>query len=120
MARNYKKWKSKTANPIQRTAVNAYLNQVECNGVSTGGNTPPFEDLGGPTPENYSPTNDSAKAERHLVVTLKQVKDVVNKGAKPAEGMATMNEDEELQGNQLVAEQESPEAEEETMKKMMI
>ena len=41
------------------------------------------EDLGGPTPENYKPDDDSAKL-KEPGGTLKQVKDVVNKGAKPA------------------------------------
>ena len=57
-------------------------------GVKTPGNTPPFEDLGGPTPENYSPTNDSAKL-KEAGGTLKQVRDVVNKGAAPAEAAGT-------------------------------
>ena len=43
-----------------------------------------YEDLGGPTPENYKPDDDSAKLSTPGG-TLKQVKDVVNKGAKPAE-----------------------------------
>ena len=46
----------------------------------------PIEDLGGPTPENYSPTNDSAKLKTPGG-TLKQVKNVVNKGAGKAEPM---------------------------------
>ena len=46
----------------------------------------PVEDLGGPTPENYSPTNDSAKLKTPGG-TLKQVKNVVNKGAGKAEPM---------------------------------
>ena len=29
--------------------------------LATGGTSPTWEDLGGPTPDNYSPTNDSAK-----------------------------------------------------------
>ena len=37
-----------------------------------------WEDLGGPTPDNYSPTNDSAKVREPKIKT---VKDVVNKGA---------------------------------------
>ena len=97
------------AQPLPKEGSNA-------SGVSTPGNTPPFEDLGGPTPENNSPYGDSNKLKTPGK-TLKQVKDVVNKGAKPAEGMATMKkEDEELQGN-VVAEQESPAAEEEKLKK---
>tara|TARA_B100000131_G_scaffold198869_1_gene191042 strand:+ start:811 stop:1980 length:1170 start_codon:yes stop_codon:yes gene_type:complete len=39
------------------------------------------EDLGGPTPENYKVDDDSAKLKTPGV-SLKQVKDVVNKGAK--------------------------------------
>ena len=45
-----------------------------------------WEDLGGPTPENYSPTNDSAKLKTPGG-TLKQVHDVVNKGAGKADAM---------------------------------
>ena len=47
-------------------------------GVTTPGNTPPYEDLGGPTPENASPTNDSAKIREPRIKT---VHDVVNKNA---------------------------------------
>ena len=54
-------------------------------GVSTPGNDGSWEDLGGPTPENYKTDDDSAKL-KVPGATLKQVKDVVNKGAKPAEG----------------------------------
>ena len=43
------------------------------------------QDLGGPTPEDYRPDDDSAKLDP--AAPLKPVKDVVNKGAKPAEGM---------------------------------
>ena len=52
-------------------------------GVKTPGNTPPFEDLGGPTPENYSPTNDSAKLNTPSK-TIKQVSDVVTNRKPPA------------------------------------
>ena len=52
-------------------------------GVTTPGNTPPFEDLGGPTPENYSPTNDSAKLQTPGR-TIKQVSDVVTNRKPPA------------------------------------
>ncbi len=53
-------------------------------GVSTPGNSGAVEDLGGPTPENYKSTDDSAKLKTPGQ-TLKQVKDVVSKGAKSAE-----------------------------------
>ena len=50
---------------------------------------PSVEDLGGPSPENYRPDDDSAKLK---TPSLAQVKDVVNKGAKPAEAMPSWNE----------------------------
>ena len=78
------------------------------------------EDLGGPTPENYKPDDDSAKL-KEPGATLKQVKDVVNKGAKPADSMPKManpvKEEEEIE-DEVVAEEEAAEeevvAEEET------
>ena len=77
-------------------------------GVSTPGNTPPFEDLGGPTPENYKVDNDSAKLKTPGG-SLKQVRDVVNKGATPGDqAMPTakkFKEEEEIQGD-VVAEDE--------------
>ena len=54
-------------------------------GVSTPGNTPPFEDLGGPTPENASPTNDSAKIREPKIKT---VHDVVNSKAVAGDAKA--------------------------------
>ena len=60
--------------------------------VSTPDNSAQVEDLGGPTPDNYSPTNDSAKL-KPAGGTLKQVRDVVNKNAKPAEPMKGMKEE---------------------------
>ena len=75
-----------------KTAVNANANPGEkalpkegsnAAGVKTPGNTPPFEDLGGPTPENYSPTNDSAKLNTPGR-TIKQVSDVVTNRKPPA------------------------------------
>ena len=66
--------------------------------LTTGGTPPTVEDLGGPTPENYKPDDDSAKLKDAGAI-LKQVKDIVNKGAKPAEPMpAGMKEEEEVEG----------------------
>ena len=79
-------------------------------GVSTPGNNPPFEDLGGPTPDNYSPTNDSAKLKTPGK-TLKQVKDVVNKGAKPA--MPMQKEEEEMETDATL--EEAPEVTDEVV-----
>ena len=52
------------------------------------------EDLGGPTPDNYKADDDSAKLKTPGG-TLKQVRDVVNKGAKPADPMKGVKEEEE-------------------------
>ena len=67
------------------------------------------EDLGGPTPENYKPDDDSAKIK---TPTLSQVKDVVNKGAKPAEKAKGVKEEEE-KPEEVVSEE--PAKEEETV-----
>ena len=80
--------------------------------LTTGGTPASYEDLGGPTPENYKPDDDSAKV-KEPGGTLKQVKDVVNKGAKPGEPMKSkgykMEEEEvELEDQQeVVAEDET-------------
>ena len=70
---------------------------------------PSVEDLGGPSPENYRPDDDSAKLK---TPTLAQVKDVVNKGAKSADPMPKgMKEEEtEVEGD-VVAEEETTEEE---------
>ena len=74
--------------------------------LTTGGTPPTVEDLGGPTPENYKVDDDSAKLKDPSMI-LKQVKDIVNKGAKPAEPMPKgMKEEEvEVEGD-VVAEEE--------------
>ena len=78
--------------------------------LSTGGTPPTYEDLGGPTPENYKSDDDSAKL-KEPGGTLKQVKDVVNKGAKPADPMKSKGykEEEEVEvtdDQEVVAEDE--------------
>ena len=76
-----------------KTAVNANAAPAQpMEKLSTGGTSPAVEDLGGPTPDNYSPTNDSAKL-KPPGGSLKQVRDVVNKGAKPADPMKGMKEE---------------------------
>ena len=73
--------------------------------LTTGGTPPSVEDLGGPTPENYKADDDSAKLKDPSMI-LKQVKDIVNKGAKPADPMPKgMKEEEEVEG-EVVAEDE--------------
>jgi hypothetical protein len=61
---------------------------------STPGQTGSWEDLGGPTPENYKSDDDSAKLKTPGV-TLKQVRDVVNKEASTADAMKEVKEDSE-------------------------
>ena len=90
-----------------RTAVNA--------GAKAGDSMPKMadpgtqlagvEDLGGPTPENYKPDDDSAKLKTPGG-TLKQVRDVVNKGAKAADPMKGMKEEEELSVEETIEEEE--------------
>ena len=77
----------------------------------------PVEDLGGPTPENYKPDDDSAKL-KDPASTLAQVKDVVNSKAKAAEAPSSAKmeeaeteeeviEEEEATTDEVVAEEES-------------
>ena len=74
----------------------------------------PVEDLGGPTPENYKPDDDSAKL-KDPASTLAQVKDVVNSKAKAteapkmeeAETEDEVIEEEEATTDEVVAEEES-------------
>ena len=68
----------------------------------------PVEDLGGPTPENYKPDDDSAKL-KDPSATLAQVKDIVNAKAGKADAMAgTKAEDAQPEGD--VIEEEETEA----------
>jgi len=67
----------------------------------------PVEDLGGPTPENYRPDDDSAKLS-DPASTLKQVKDVVNAKAAPAEEVE-YEEDQEVVSEEEVAASEETE-----------
>ena len=64
----------------------------------------PVEDLGGPTPDNYRPDDDSAKL-KDPAATLAQVKDVVNARAVAAEEVEADEEQE------VVAEEETTEEE---------
>ena len=70
-----------------KTAVNANAKPAEGMPKLSNpgeGQSVSYEDLGGPTPENYSPTNDSAKLKEPKIKT---VSDIVNKGAKKADPM---------------------------------
>jgi len=78
------------------------------------GQTGGWEDLGGPTPENYKSDDDSAKLKTPGT-SLKQVRDVVNKGAKPADAMKGMKEEEELEDEDLIEEEIEEETEEDAV-----
>ena len=86
------------AEPMHNVVQNA-------SGVTTPGQTGAWEDLGGPTPENYRPDDDSAKL-KDPSATLAQVRDVVN--AKAAAAVKEETEEEE----DLVDEEEVDEDEE--------
>ena len=61
---------------------------------TTPGQTGSWEDLGGPTPENYRPDDDSAKL-KDPSLTLAQVKNVVNAKASAADAMKSVKEETE-------------------------
>jgi len=89
------------AEPMHNVTQNA-------SGVSTPGQTGAWEDLGGPTPENYRPDDDSSKL-KDPAATLAQVRDVVNARAMKAE--ETEVEDEVIE--EETDEEEELEVEEE-------
>jgi len=86
-----------------KTAVNAGAKPADSMDTSIAGS---YEDLGGPTPENYKPDDDSAKLKTPGA-TLKGVKDVVTKGAKAAEPMKGMKEEEILDDEEIIEEEET-------------
>ena len=99
-----------------KTAVNANAPTPMPMDTSVAGSV---EDLGGPTPMNYKPDDDSAKLKTPGG-SLKQVKDVVNKNAKPADPAPSgvkedeeisdeVIEEEELTTDEVVAEEETTE-----------
>ena len=97
-----------------KTAVNANAKAGMPMDTSVAGS---YEDLGGPTPENYKPDDDSSKLKTDG--TLKSVSNVVNKGAKAAMPMDTSisgkkMEETEVEGEvvaeeEQVAEEQAPE-----------
>ena len=100
-----------------KTAVNANAKAADAmpklSGNIPDGQTASWEDLGGPTPENYKSDDDSAKLKTPGA-TLKQVRDVVNKGAKGADPMKGMKEEEELEYDEDEELLESSEKEDDT------
>ena len=100
--------------PVNANAAKGMPLEGEPNG-STPGQTGGYEDLGGPTPDNYKPDDDSAKLKTPGS-TLKQVKDVVNKGAKPA--MPVQKEEEEMETEATL--EETPEITDEVVEEDVV
>ena len=113
---------SKTA--VNANAVPAAAPQKSATPVMAPGQTGAWEDLGGPTPENSRPDDDSNKLATPGA-TLKQVKDVVNAKAAAAEapntsatsvatpGQGVKEEAEEETEDQEIVSEEGTEVEEE-------
>ena len=71
--------------------------------LSTGGTSPTWEDLGGPTPENYKTDDNSAKLKTPS--GLSQVKGVVNDKAAKADSAPKGVKEEEEKPAEVVAEE---------------
>jgi hypothetical protein len=104
-----------------KTAVNASAKPADpMQKLTTGipdGQSTSYIDLGGPTPENYKTDDDSAKF-KDPASPLKQVKDVVNKGAAAADSMKglkksdAVKEEEEIDNEDYIEEEIVDESEE--------
>ena len=107
MSRGKKLQEMEVKTQQSRTAVNAGAKPADPmpKMADPGTQLAGVEDLGGPTPENYKPDDDSAKLKTPGG-TLKQVKDVVNKGAKSADPMKGMKEEEEVSSEETIEEEE--------------
>ncbi len=99
-------------NVVTKGAAKAEAPHKSATPVATPGQTGAWEDLGGPTPENYKVDDDSAKLKEPSLAT---VADIVKKGAKPAEPMKKMAEEEAEVEGEVVAEAEEESAEEEVV-----
>ena len=81
-------------NVVTKGAAPAETPSKSATSVVTPGQTGSWEDLGGPTPENYRPDDDSSKL-KDPATTLAQVRDVVNAKASAAESMKGVKEETE-------------------------
>ena len=100
-----------------RTAVNANAKAADAMpklaSGAVAGQTGSWEDLGGPTPDNYTSDENGPAKLKDAGSGLKQVKDVVNKGAKSADPMKglkksdAVKEEEELGDEDLISEEDS-------------
>ena len=121
MSRGKNLQEMETGKSQSKTAVNAGAKAAEpmqhLSGNIPDGQTGSWEDLGGPTPQDYRPDDDSAKLE---APSLKSVKNVVNSGAKAADPMKSMpkpvkessDEDEEDLVEEGLEEEDTEELEE--------
>ena len=88
-------------NPVTRGAKSGDPMKKVDDSTSPGASAS-YEDLGGPTPQNYKPDDNSAKVKE---ASVKTVKDIVNKGAAAADKMASI-------GTEVLKQGDNPEAEE--------
>jgi len=88
-------------NPVTRGAKAAEsmpkLSEPSATGLAS------VEDLGGPTPENYKPDNDSAKLKP---ASVKTVRDIVNRGAKAADAMQSLGKEASYEETEMDADEE--------------
>ena len=108
MSRGSNLQEMETGTNQSNTAVNANAKAADqmATGNASGVVTPgqgTVEDLGGPSPENYKPDDDSAKLKTPGA-TLGQVKDVINAKAAKAEAMKVAKEEVEESEEEVVAE----------------
>jgi len=87
-------------NPVTRGA-KAGDSMKKVDDSTSPGASASYEDLGGPTPQNYKSTDDSAKVKS---ANIKTVSDIVNKGAGKADGMKSI-------GTEVLKQGDNPEAE---------
>jgi len=97
-------------NVVTKGAAPADPMQTLTTGIAPG-QTGAWEDLGGPTTDNYRPDDDSAKLNVPGK-TLAQVKNVVNAKAAAADPMPTMAKEEVEDEEELIDEEELEEDEE--------
>ena len=122
MSRGKNLQEMETGTTQSKTAVNAGAKAADpMQHLTTGipdGQTTSWEDLGGPTPQNYRPDDNSAQLS-DPGKKLQQVRNVVNKGAKAADPMKTMpnpvkeSAEDEDEDQEELAEYEEAEGEEE-------
>jgi len=100
-------------NVVTKGAKPAESSSKSATPVATPGQTGSWEDLGGPTPQNYRPDDDSAKLKcaTDTLASVKSVKNVVNAKAAAAETMKGVKEETEDEED-LVDEEEIDEDEE--------